>query len=165
MELLELFYGRSFCCQKNDIPFTAIGRDHCGEQENKVLKGRGGVPGQSSNSNRTNRYFMTSPILSQMYSEMLKAGGASDPNSKSHHQLGNAYTQRQNRWVTVYLFCAHSKDGRCLYRQTKRMPHFVISWPGRCFPMSYTRVWLYILMHSSLVSRTTVSRVETGLFT
>ena len=25
-----------FCCQKDSIPYTAIGRDHCGEQENKV---------------------------------------------------------------------------------------------------------------------------------
>ena len=27
-----------FCVQKSRIPFTALGRDHAGEQENKILK-------------------------------------------------------------------------------------------------------------------------------
>ena len=66
-ETWNYFRKGNFCCQTNSIPFTAIGRDHCGEQENKILKGRGGVSGQSSNSNRRNRYFMTAPILAQIY--------------------------------------------------------------------------------------------------
>ena len=69
-ETWNFFKDRNFCCQNNDIPFTALGRDHCGEQENKVLKGRGGVAGQSSNSNSTNWYFMTAPILAQIFSDM-----------------------------------------------------------------------------------------------
>ena len=76
-ETWNYFMDGNFCCQKNDVPFTAIGRDHCGEQENKVLKGRGGVSGQSSNSNSTNRYFMTAPILAQIYADMKKEGGFS----------------------------------------------------------------------------------------
>ena len=103
IETWKYFSEGNFCCQKNDIPYTAIGRDHCGEQENKVLKGRGGVSGQSSNSNSTLRYFMTAPVLSQLYREMMKAGGHSDGNPKSHHQLGDAYTKKQNRWVTSLL--------------------------------------------------------------
>ena len=42
-ETWKYFMEGNFCCQKNEIPFTAIGRDHCGEQQNKILKGRGGV--------------------------------------------------------------------------------------------------------------------------
>ena len=97
------FMEGNFCCQNNEIPFTAIGRDHCVEQENKVLKGRGGVSGQSSNSNSTNRYFMTAPILSQIYSDMQKQGGGSDASRKLHHQLGKAHTHRQNKWVVSLL--------------------------------------------------------------
>ena len=102
-ETWKYFMEGNFCCQKNNIPYTAIGRDHAGEQENKILKGRGGVSGQSSNSNSANRYFMTAPILSQIHSEMLRAGGATGSSPKSHHQLGSAYTQRQNRWVISLL--------------------------------------------------------------
>ena len=102
-ETWNYFKEGNFCCQKNEIPFTAIGRDHCGEQENKVLKGRGGVSGQSSNSNSTNRYFMTAPVLAQIYSDMQKQGGASDASRKFHYQLGKAYTKRQNKWVVTLL--------------------------------------------------------------
>ena len=88
----KYFMEGNFYCQKSNIPFTAIGRDHCGEQENKVLKGRGGVSGQSSNTNSTNRYFMIALVLSQIYSEMLKAGGESTISSKHHHKLNTAFT-------------------------------------------------------------------------
>ena len=102
-ETWNYFKEGNFCCQKNKIPFTAIGRDHCGEQENKVLKGRGGVSGQSSNSNSTNRYFMTAPVLAQIYSDMEKQGGASNVNRKIHYQLGKAHTKRQNKWIASLL--------------------------------------------------------------
>ena len=102
-DIWDYFMEINFCCQKNDIPHTAIGRDHCEKQENKKLKGRGGVSGQSSNSISTDRYFMTALILSQIYSGMLRARGESNSDSKSHHQLGNAYTQRQNCWVISLL--------------------------------------------------------------
>ena len=88
----KYFMEGNFCCQKSNIPFTDIGRDHCGEQEHKILKGRGGVSGQSSNTNSTNRYFMIALVLSQIYSEMLKAGGESTISSKHHHKLNTAFT-------------------------------------------------------------------------
>ena len=102
-ETWNYFREGNFCCQKNSIPFTAIGRDHCGEQENKILKGRGGVSGQSSNSNRRNRYFMTAPILAQIYKYMQKQGGSSSVNRKFHYQLGKAHTKRQNKWIVSLL--------------------------------------------------------------
>ena len=89
---MGLYLERNFFCQKNDIPYTAIGRDNCGEQKNKILKGQRGLSGQSTNSNSTNCYFMNAHVLSQNYSEMLRAGGESNFNSKSHHQLGTNYT-------------------------------------------------------------------------
>ena len=105
--------------KKNEIPFTAIGRDHCVEQENKVLKGRGGVSGQSSNSNSTNRYFMTAPILSQIYSDMQKQGGGSDVSRKFHHQLGKAYIHSVKINGSC-LCCELLKNIRSLCQQLKR---------------------------------------------
>ena len=77
---MGLFHGRKLCCQMNDIPYTNIGQDHFGKQESKKLEGRGEISGQSSNSNSTNRYFMTAPILSQIYSGMLRTGRESNSN-------------------------------------------------------------------------------------
>ena len=34
----QAFKNGDFSCQKSTIPGTAIGRDHCGEQENKKIK-------------------------------------------------------------------------------------------------------------------------------
>ena len=53
-----------FSCQKSNIPGTAIGRDHCGEQENKRLKTRGGLTGISRNENSRTRQLLVAPVLS-----------------------------------------------------------------------------------------------------
>ena len=46
---------------------------------------------------------MTAPVLSQIYSEMMNAGGHADERSKHHHQLNNAYTSKQNQWIISLL--------------------------------------------------------------
>ena len=38
----DAFMAGDFSCQKTDIPGTAIGRDHAGEQENCKIKNGGG---------------------------------------------------------------------------------------------------------------------------
>ena len=67
------------------------------------MKGLRGCPTDQLTQNSTNRYFMTAPILSKIYSEMLRSGVGSNSNLKSDHELGNAYTQRQNQWVISLL--------------------------------------------------------------
>ena len=99
MATWKYFKDGNYCCLKKKIPFTAIGRVHCGMQENKVLKGRGGLSGHSSNS--TNRYFLTAPVLSQIYTEMMNNGGHGSHNSKLHHQLNEAYTKKQNKMGSI----------------------------------------------------------------
>ena len=44
----QAFSDGDFSCQNSDIPGTAIGRDHCGEQENKKIKNRGGIKGDNN---------------------------------------------------------------------------------------------------------------------
>ena len=45
VEIWNYFKEGNFCVQKSRIPFVAVGRDHAGEQENKVLKIQGGLQG------------------------------------------------------------------------------------------------------------------------
>ena len=53
----QSFSNGDFSCQKSDIPGTAIGRDHTGEQENKKIKNRGGIKGITMNQNSRTRHF------------------------------------------------------------------------------------------------------------
>ena len=56
----------------------------------KTTEGSKIEQGVSGQSRCTNRYFVTAPILSQIYSKMLRPGGKLNSNSKFYHQLGNA---------------------------------------------------------------------------
>ena len=84
---------------------TTAGNKKTKKHETRRLEGRRRKSGQrrksghSSNQNSTNRYFMATPILLQINLEMVRARVESNSSSKPHHQLGNAYTYRQNRWV------------------------------------------------------------------
>ena len=57
-EVWRAFMDGDFSIQKSDIPATAIGRDHAGEQQNKVIKNRGGVTGITCNENSRTRHFL-----------------------------------------------------------------------------------------------------------
>ena len=92
-----------FSCQKTSIPGTAIGRDHCGEQENRRLKTRGGIRGITKNDNRRTTQFLVAPVLSYFFDEMAIKGGINQATIITHHQLNNPYTQRQNKKVSSLL--------------------------------------------------------------
>ena len=63
-----------FSCQKSDIPGTAIGQDHAGEQENKIIESCGGITGITRNKNSRARHFLAAPILSFISKEMMEIG-------------------------------------------------------------------------------------------
>ena len=74
--------GGEFSVAKNDLPFTAIGVDHAGEQENKVLKVHGGLRGIANNENARNRFFIVAPIINRLCSELQERHAP-----KQHHNL------------------------------------------------------------------------------
>ena len=86
-DVWETFMQGNFSCQKNKIPGTALGRDHAGEQVNKILKICGGITAKTSKENSCNRHFLVAPILESISEEMLKAGGGSYLETKTHHEL------------------------------------------------------------------------------
>ena len=61
------------------------------------------MSGQSSNANSSNRYFLTTPMLSQIFSEMFSIGDMNDGKNAINHQLGVSYTRKQNAWVVSLL--------------------------------------------------------------
>ena len=83
----KAFENGDFSCQKTNIPGTAIGRDHCGEQENKKIKNRGGITGITMNENSRTRYFLAAPVLASLTDQMFNLGGHIGKRSAGkHHQ-------------------------------------------------------------------------------
>ena len=72
-----------FSVAKNNLPFTATGVDHAGEQENKVLKVYGGLRGIANNENARNRFFVVAPIINRLCSELQER----HPVPKQHNNL------------------------------------------------------------------------------
>ena len=100
----QSFSNGDFSCQKSDIPGTAIGRDHTGEQENKKIKNRGGIKGITMNQNSRTRHFLAAPVLGSLTDQMFNLGGQITKNStRKHHQFNNAYIRRQNACVKSLL--------------------------------------------------------------
>ena len=91
----QAFMDGDFSCQKTNIPGTAIGCDHCGEQENKKIKDQGGIKGITMNENSRTRYFLAAPVLASITGQMFDIGGTSSTRSNhKHHQLTSAYIKR-----------------------------------------------------------------------
>ena len=126
-EIWEAFMDGDFSVQKSEIRATAIGRDHAGEQQNKVIKN--GITGITCNENSRTRHFLISPVLIVIAEEMQQLGGVVQPSSKKHHQLINKYTSFQNARVSSLLSIMennHQMNG-------DEMP-FMISVTGQVFP-------------------------------
>lgn len=83
-DIWKSFMEGNFSCQKSDIQGTAIGRDHAGEQVNKVLKTRGGITGITRNENSRTRHFLLAPVLQSISDEMLKLGGGIHQGSQTN---------------------------------------------------------------------------------
>ena len=100
---------RDFSCQKSDIPGTAIGRDHAGERENKIIKSRVGITGITRNENSRTRHILASPILSSMSKEIMEIGGTNiSKASLSRHQLSPSYNKRQNENISALVNVLHA---------------------------------------------------------
>ena len=98
-DIWDHFQEGNFAVQKDQIPFTAIGRDHAGEQENKKFKILGGIKGITKNINARTRYFLISLVLQQIVDEVKTMGGVEKKKPKLHHHLNKAHSDIQARRV------------------------------------------------------------------
>ena len=101
-----------FRIQKGDGLFTAIGRDHAGEQVNRELKTRGGLTGITHSENARAKRLLIDPILRLISGSMNEIGKARHEKRKEHRQLSKAHTKRQNRKIAslVGVFEKHGLD-------------------------------------------------------
>ena len=76
-------------CQKSNVPGTAIGQNHAGEQENKIIKNRGDITGITRNENTRTRHFLAAAVLSSISKEIM--------------EIGEAISQEHLRNITSYL--------------------------------------------------------------
>ena len=102
-EVWKMFCEGQFSVQQSEIPFTARGRDHAGEQVNKVLKTRGGLKGITTNENSRLRHLLIAPLLSSITSEVMEKGDKQSYTALKHHQLGDAYNNRFNGKMSSLL--------------------------------------------------------------
>ena len=56
-DIWAVLMRKEFSCQKYDIPGTATGGSHVGEQENKIIKSQGGITGITGNENNRTRHL------------------------------------------------------------------------------------------------------------
>ena len=100
-EVWAAYKRGDFSCQKSDIPGTAIGQDHAGEQENKIIESCGGITGITRNKNSRARHFLAAPILSFISKEMMEIGETNiSKASLRHQQLYTSYSKLQNENIS-----------------------------------------------------------------
>ena len=84
-DIREHFLSGEFSVQKTQTSFTAIGRDHAGEQVNRELKTRG-ITGITRNANSRTRQILIAPILVDISNQMMNRGNAANFSSTKYHQ-------------------------------------------------------------------------------
>ena len=94
--LWEMFNSGHFCIQKSRIPFTALGRDHAGEQMNKRLKIEGGIKGITHNENARTIYFVIAKILKVIVQEVKIIGSVNTRKYMKHRHLNERARRSQS---------------------------------------------------------------------
>ena len=84
-------------CNKNTIPFCAIGPDHALEQVNRWMKVSGVLVGITLNKNARNRFFLITADLVQLTEEAKEMTRDSEAARKRHHELSQAILKRQTK--------------------------------------------------------------------
>ena len=79
----------NFSVQTTKVPHPAIGVDQADEQQNKKLKIQGGLIGMSTKENSRNRYFIISPVISQIVNKMEEMGNCKTSEQTLHHRLND----------------------------------------------------------------------------
>ena len=127
----KFFQEGNFSVQKNPIPFTAIGRNHTGEQENKKVKISRGLKGIFRNLNARTRFFLNVPILKQIIKEMQNMRGVTKNRSTLHHHLNKAHQTIQSSRV-IQLVAMFDKLGLSMAEKDNKRLYNIAT--GKVFP-------------------------------
>ena len=80
-----VFITKDFNCQKSDIPGIVIGRNYAGDQENKIIKNRGGITGITRDENSRTRHFLAALLLFSTSKEGMEIVGTNFSKASSRH--------------------------------------------------------------------------------
>ena len=84
-----------FSVVKSNLPFVAIGIDHAGEQENKYIKGHGGLTGIANNVNARNRFLISAPVITNTDRGTNRQQDRGTNMIKRHHNLYPSQSEKQ----------------------------------------------------------------------
>ena len=127
---MEIFPREKLRCTKNTIPFTAIGPDHAGEQENKKLKISEQLKGISRNLNTRTSFFICDPILTQIKEEMENMAGVKKKRCTLHHHVNKAHHTIQSSRV-IQLVATFDKLGLSMVEQDDKIIYDIVT--GKIF--------------------------------
>jgi len=95
----EMFKAGKFTIQRSSRVFSATAIDHTHEQNNKWLKGDGGVIGLTENTASLNKWMLAGPEIARCISEFESNRGITKVDKTSHHEQSRASKRRFQRNV------------------------------------------------------------------
>ena len=95
----EFMEGNWVVNKNGSVSFCAIGADHALEQVNRTMKVTGGLVGITQNHNARSKFFLVSPELAKLTSEAEDMAGLTNEASKHHHELTQAFLNRQEKCI------------------------------------------------------------------
>ena len=126
-DIWEDFMAGGLSIQTTKVPHTAIGVDHAGEQQNKKLEIQDGLIGITTKENSRSRYFIISPVISQIVNEMEEIG-----NCKTSEQILHHYRRGiQSKCIISLVNKFDSPNLQFTDAEDDRLFHIVT---GRIFP-------------------------------
>ena len=93
----QAFKDGEFVCSKSEVPFTRLYTDQALEQENKILKGHGGMVGLSQDEKALDRLLVITPHVARMVKSYLSTFSSSLPGTnkrREHYQLSGQVAVR-----------------------------------------------------------------------
>ena len=106
----ENFNSGKFTVQKTTHKFSAIALDHAHEQNNKWLKGDGGIIGLTENAPSLNRWMLAGPELVRVVKEFETSRGMTKPETDAHHEQSQAFDSKFTQDVKA-LVCTLDELG------------------------------------------------------
>ena len=109
----EMMANGCFSVNKSEDPFTAIGADHCLEQENRSLKVLGGIKGIANSSQAVSEYFLSAAEMGSIVGNFCETFGIEENQSRKrdeHHQLFGSKNKRiySNTEKILRVFQTHN---------------------------------------------------------
>ena len=96
-DILRNFVEGNFVIRSSEKNFSSISIDQTHEQNNKHVKGQGGIIGLTANESGLNRWIVSGPEIEEMiqqFKESSKPTSEDGANKMKHHEEGEAFQEQ-----------------------------------------------------------------------